>query len=140
MAFMEPVMMVEMGKAQEKIQKIKAGQLEKQGIADKAQAVQAAKQERLKADMLESRVTALTAKTGSAVSSVDIQNTLSSIDEQGEYNALAQLYSGFSSADSKKYAATVARAEGKMAKTSGYMQAGASIMDSAEKAVSMGYA
>lgn len=119
--------------AQEKIAKIQAEQLKKQAIADEANAVQVAKFERKKSAQLQSRVNALAAASGSAVSSVDIQNALSDIDEQGEYNALAALYSGYSSSGSKRYAADVAMAEGKAAKSSGYQQAGATILDFSSK-------
>jgi hypothetical protein len=116
------------GKAQERIAEIQAEQLKKQSIADKAEAVQTAKYERRKAEQLQSRVRALAAKSGSALSSTDIQNALSDIDEQGEYNALAALYSGYSSAGSKEYAATVAKAQGKQARASGYMKAASTIL------------
>ena len=47
------------GQAQKKIAKIKADQLRTQGIADKAEAVQTAKHERKRAELLQSRVRAL---------------------------------------------------------------------------------
>jgi len=119
--------------AEQQIAEIQARQLRKQSIADKASAVQEAKLERRKSEFLQSRVTALAASSGSAVASVDIQNALSDIDEQGEYNALAALYSGYSSADSKSYAADVASASGKAAKASGYGAAGATILDFSDK-------
>jgi len=119
------------GEAQNQIANIQAQQLRKQSLADKAEAVQTAKFERQKKDFLLSRVTALAASSGADVSSVNIQNSLSDIDEQGEYNALAALYSGYSSADSKSYAADVAVSQGKQAKASGYASAGSTILSTA---------
>ena len=118
--------------AQQQIQDIKAGQLRKQGIADKADAVQTAKHERKRADLLQSRVKALAASSGSAISSPDIQNALSDIDEQGEYNALAALYSGYSASSSKMFAADVAVSEGKAAKAGGYAKSAGTIMNFAD--------
>lgn len=126
------------GEAANSFAKIKAKQLNRQAIADKAESVQVAKHERKKATLLASRVTALAASSGAGVSSPDIQNSLSDIDEQGEYNALAALYSGESSAQSKRYAASVARAEGKFARKQSYLKAGATIMSSAESHMGMG--
>ena len=120
------------GEAQNQIANIQAQQLRKQSLADKAEAVQTAKFERQKKDFLLSRVTALAASSGADVSSVNIQNSLSDIDEQGEYNALAALYSGYSSADSKSYAADVAVSQGKQAKASGYASAGSTILSTAD--------
>ena len=120
--------------AEQQMAEIQAAQLRKQSIASEAEAVQTAKHERRKAKLLQSRVIALSASSGSAVSSLDIQNTLSDIDERGEYNALAALYSGTTAAGSKRYQADVASASGKQAKASGYGKAGATILDfSAEK-------
>lgn len=116
------------GQTQEKIASIQASQLKKQAIADTADSVQTAKLERKKAALLSSRVTALAAASGSAVSSVDIQNSLSDIDEQGEYNALAALYSGQTAASSKRYQARVTEYEGAAAVSQSKLKAGATIL------------
>ena len=118
--------------AAEQMANIRANQLRKQGIAEKAQAVQVAKYERKKADMMISRATALAAKSGTEVNSVGVQNVLSDIDAQGEYNALAALSSGFSSAQSKDYQAQVEVASGKQAQASGKMAAAGTILSYAE--------
>ena len=117
--------------AQEQMAKIEADQLEKQSIADTASAVQDAKFERRRAEQLKSRVTALAAKSGS--SGPDIDRTISDIDEQGEYNSLAALYSGATSASSKRYAAQAAKARGASQKTSGYLDASSTILGSMDK-------
>ena len=120
------------GQAESDIARIQAGQLEKQAVADEANAVQTAKFERRKAEMASSRVRAVASAGGSDVSSVDIQQVLSEIDEQGEYNALASIYSGQTSAASKRYAAAVAMAEGAQAKRSGMFKVGGTILGTIE--------
>jgi hypothetical protein len=117
--------------AQEQMAEIEAAQLRKQSIADTASSVQDAKQEKRKSEILKSRVTALSAKSGS--SGMDVDRIISDIDEQGEYNSLAALYSGQTSASSKRYAADVAVARGKSQKQSGYFDAASTIMGSMDK-------
>lgn len=117
--------------AQDKIANIEADQLQKQSIADTASAVQDSKMERRRAEMLKSRVTALAAKSGS--SGGDVNQAISDIDQQGEYNSLAALYSGATSSNSKKYAAETARARGASQKSSGYMNAGSTILSAMDK-------
>lgn len=117
--------------AQEQIAEIRSNQLRKQATADEASAVQTAKFERKKAERLQSRVVALAAASGASVSSVNIQNVLSDIDEQGEYNALAALYSGYSASDSKRYQADVEVSSGRQAKTGAYASSAATILSSA---------
>lgn len=117
--------------ANEKIAQIEADQLKEQSISDTASAVQDAKHERRRAEQLKSRVTALAAGSGS--SGMDIERTISDIDQQGEYNSLAALYSGATSANSKKYAAEATRARGASQKSSGYMNAGSTILSAMDK-------
>ncbi len=117
--------------AQEKIAGIEARQLEKQAIADTAQSVQDAKFERKRSEQLQSRVTALAASSGA--SGLDIDRAISDIDQQGEYNSLAALYSGATSSASKRYAAQAATARGKSQKSSGYANSAATILSSMDK-------
>lgn len=117
--------------AQEQIAQIEADQLRKQSIADTAAAVQDAKNERRRAEQLKSRAIVAAAKSGT--SGVGIENIISDIDEQGEYNALAALYSGQSSASSKRYAATATEARGRSQKQSGYLSSGATILGAIDK-------
>lgn len=112
--------------SQEQIANIEAEQYERQALADTAQSVQDAKFERRRAEQLKSRVTALAGKSGT--SGLDIDRAISDIDEQGEYNALAALYSGSTSAASKRYAASAAKARGKSSKSSGIMDMGSTIL------------
>lgn len=118
------------GRTSQKIANIEAKQLEKQGIAAKAQSVQTAKHERKKTELMQSRAKALAGKSGSAISSGDVQRTLSDIDQQGEYNALAALYSGYSEASSKDYAASLRRTQGKIDRQQSYVKAASTILDS----------
>jgi hypothetical protein len=110
----------------ERLAEIEADQLEKQAIADTAMSVQQAKGERKRAEELKSRALALAAKSGHSGS--DIDKVVSDIDQQGEYNALAALYSGSTASASKKYAAAASRAYGSSAKASGYADAGGTIL------------
>lgn len=122
------------GSAAQAVGKIEADQLNRKAIADEAQAVQTAKFERRKAEVVTSRAKAVAAASGSSVASQDIQNLLSDIDQQGEYNALAALHAGYSSADSKRYAAKVAVYEGNAAMTQSMLSAGATILGAMDKA------
>lgn len=119
------------GKTAKRIANIEAEQLKKQGIASKAEAVQTAKHERKKSELMQSRAKALAGKSGSAVSSGDVQKAISDIDQQGEYNALAALYSGYSAANSKEYEASLRKTQGKIAQRQAYIKAGSTILDSA---------
>lgn len=111
---------------QEKIAEMEAEQLKKQSIADTAMSIQDAKIEKRRAEELKSRAIAIAAKSGT--SGADIDRAISDIDQQGQYNALAALYSGATSASSKKYAASAAKARGKSQKSSGYTDAAGTIL------------
>lgn len=117
--------------AQEEIAQIESAQLKKQAIADTAMSIQDAKQEKRRSEFLQSRVTALAAKSGT--SGLDIDRAISDIDEQGQYNALAALYSGATSASSKKYAASAAIARGKSQINSGYLDAAGTILSTMDQ-------
>lgn len=114
------------GNAREQIANIEADQLESQALADKADAIQQAKAERKKSELLKSRVKALSAKDNNR--GPDVDRIISDIDEQGEYNAWAALYSGQRSYSSKRYAAKATRSRGASQKNSSYAQAGSTIL------------
>ena len=118
--------------AAEQVAAIQAGQLEKQAVADQASAVQTAKQERRRSELLQSRVRALAAASGTSLQSPDIQITLSDIDEQGEFNALAALHSGAAAAGSKRFAAKTAIAGGRRARSGAIASAGGTILGAIE--------
>ncbi len=118
--------------AASKIAGIEADQLNKQSIADTAMAVQDAKFEKRRAEALTSRAAALAAKSGT--SGPDIDRAIADIDQQGEYNSLAALYSGATSSASKRYAAQAAQAKGASQKSSGYMNAGTTILGTIDNA------
>lgn len=117
--------------ASEKIAGIEAAQLNKQAVADTAQSVQDAKFERHRAELLKSRATSLAAKSGT--SGPDIERAIADLDQQGEYNSLAALYSGATSSASKRYAAQAAQAKGQSQKTSNYFNAGTTILGAMDK-------
>jgi hypothetical protein len=116
--------------AQEKLAGIEADQLEKQAISDTAASIRQAKDDRRRAEELKSRATSLAAKSGHSGS--DIDKVISDIDQQGEYNALAALYSGSTASASKKYAAAASRGYGSSKKKSGYADAGGTILGAME--------
>lgn len=122
---------VAQGNTQERIAEIEARQQREQGLADMAEAQQTATQERKRASFLKSRATALAAASGTSVDSPNVADTIADIDAQGQYNSLAALYSGSTSASSRNYAASLAKARGKSAKAGSYYQAGATVLDSA---------
>lgn len=117
------------GNTQEKIAAMQAKQQREQGLADMAEAQQVASQERKRADFLKSRATALAAASGTSVDSPDVSNAISDIDAQGQYNALAALYSGKTSARSKNYAAAITEAGGKSAKKASRTRAASTVLD-----------
>lgn len=122
---------VAQGNVQEQIANIEARQQREQALADQAEAQAAARLERRRAEHLKSRATALAAASGTAVDSPNVADAISDIDAQGEYNALAALYSGSTSARSRNYAAALAKGRGRSAKRASYSQAGGTVLDSA---------
>lgn len=120
------------GNVQEQMGKIRAQQLREQALADQAESQQLAKQERKKAAFLNSRVRALTAASGTGLDSPNVVNTMADIDEQGAYNALAALYSGNTSARTKRLAAQMAAYEGKTQKSQSYARAAGTILSSGD--------
>ena len=116
----------------EQLAQIEADQLKKQAVADTAASVQTAKQERRRAELLNSRVRALAAASGTSLASPDIQNTLAEIDQQGEYNALAALHAGATSAQSQRFAAKTARGRGSRAQAQAASAVGGTILDFVE--------
>lgn len=120
------------GNAQERMAEIRARQLREQSLADQAEAQVVAKEERKKAEHLQSRVKALTGASGTGFDSPNVVNTMADIDEQGAYNALAALYSGNTSARSKRLASQMARMEGSQARSNAYARAGSTILASGD--------
>ena len=119
------------GNADEALAKMQAAQLKKQALSDQAESQIVAREEKKKADYLQSRVRALAGASGTGMDSPNVVNTMADIDEQGSYNALAALYSGTTSARSKDLAAQMAMLEGKSSKRSAGMKAGSTILTSA---------
>jgi hypothetical protein len=120
------------GNAQEKMAEIRARQLRQQALADQAESQVVAREERKKAEYLNSRVKALTGKSGTGFDSPNVINTMADIDEQGSYNALAALYSGTTSARSKNLAAQMSQFEGKQSKNNSFARAAGTIMSSGD--------
>lgn len=117
------------GNVQEQMADIEARQQREQALADQAEAVQTANQERKRAKYLQSRARAVGAASGTSMDSPNIVDAISDIGEQGEYNALSALYSGNTSARSRNYAAQIAKTRGKRAKTGSYYNAGGTVLE-----------
>jgi hypothetical protein len=120
------------GKASEQMAKLEAVQLREQGLADQAQSQTEAREERSRANLLQSRVRALTGKSGTGFDSPNVVNIMSDIGAQGEYNALAALYSGNTSARTKRLAGKMATAQGKHNKGQSYARAAGTILTSGQ--------
>lgn len=110
--------------------KIQATQLRQQALADQAESQVIARQERKKSALMSSRVKALTASSGTGLESPNVVQVLADIDQRGEYNALAALYTGETSARSKRLAANMAIAQGKNQRTQSRLSGLGTIMTS----------
>lgn len=122
---------VAQGNVQEQIANIEARQQREQALAEQAEAQAEARTERRRAEHLKSRAVALAAASGTGVDSPNVAGAISDIDDQGEYNALAALYSGSTAARSRDYAAALAKERGRSARRGSYWQAGSTVLDSA---------
>lgn len=116
------------GQQREQMSAFQAKQLQEQAIQDEAVSQIDARNERKRADYLASKLIARAGASGTAVDSPDIQQQLADIDEQGSYNALAALYSGRTSARTRRLQAKQIRRQGKGDKESSYYGAAADIL------------
>lgn len=114
---------VQQGREENKIARRQAALKRKEGLADLSESQQIAKQERRKAELAQSRATALAAASGSAMDSPNIVDTIADIDARGEYNALAALYSGGTSMKQKYSEAKSLEKSGRAAQRAGYIDA-----------------
>ncbi len=121
------------GMAAEKKGKYVAKQLTRNAKAVEAAGQRAARQERAKADELESTAIARMSAGGGGIDT----ERLADIEQQGEYNALAALYESSTQADTLKEEAKLRRQEGKqklretrMGVASSLVSAGGSMMGS----------
>ncbi len=90
---------------------------------DEALAVQQRKAQHARRDkeLLQSKLIATAAAGGGSASDPTVSALMEGIERQGEYNELAEMYTGYS-AQSKRYAeAAGGRARGKAARTAGYI-------------------
>ena len=93
------------GAQQEQALNLQQRQLNEQAKTDVALSQLDAREERKRAEFLQSRLRALAGVSGTSIDSPDIQKQEAEIDAQGAYNSLAALYSGRSSARTKRLAA-----------------------------------
>lgn len=122
---------VQQGKAASANAETAAIQQERAGVAAQAESQRDAIRERKRADLLQSRATALAASSGGSVSDPTIQNILGDISDEGEYNAMAALYSGDSDAQLAKTQAGATRNEGRAKRAGAYMNASSTILSGA---------
>jgi len=121
---------ISQGRAEKKAANKEAAQLEAQGKQDRAIAQLDAREERKRAELLQSRLRALAGTSGTAATSPDIINQEAEISAQGTYNALAALYSGQSSERSKQLLANARKREGKKAEQQSYYRAASNVISS----------
>lgn len=107
--------------------KFTAGQLEQQAEEDIAVAQRRAGKARRERELVLSSVLAKSAAEGDA-SGASVTNIMEGIEQQGEYNELAEMYSGYSSSAKKYAAASSSRARGRAKTTAGYLGAVGSTM------------
>lgn len=96
-----------------------AAQLRKQAEEDKALAGLKSRHASREKKLAQSRVVAVAAGSGGDASDATVTDIMADIESQGQYNALAEMYSGFSSAEKKYASAASVQAQGKAAKTAG---------------------
>jgi hypothetical protein len=108
--------------------KQQSAQLKANAIAEGATAQRQAINERQKARLLQSRVTALTAAGGGDTTDAGTQDILSDLENQGEYNALTALWNGDDRAAGLRSQANATMYEGKATKRSSYAKGAGTIL------------
>jgi len=108
--------------------KNQAAQLEQNAGQARATSQRQAIQEQRQAGLAQSRGQAVAASSGAGASDPTVETIQDNIAGQGEYNSLAQLYSGEERARGLETDAADARLQGKQAQTSSYFKAGSTIL------------
>lgn len=119
------------GKAAKANAEAVAIQQERAGKAAQAESQREAIYERKKANYAQSRALALAAASGGGVDNPTVQNLLGDIEEQGDYNVLASLYSGDTDAELANLSAAATRREGRAYKRASYLNAGSTLLSGA---------
>lgn len=99
-----------------------ASQLEQKAGQTVASGLQAAKEERRQARLVQSKLTAANAAGGGSGDDVSTNKLYSDIGGLGEYNALSKMFGAQEDANYLKDEAKAKRYEGKQAKTAGYLE------------------
>lgn len=134
-------------KAEGELAEYRAKQFKQQAGQERATAQRAAIEERRKGALARSRATAIAAASGGGVQGTDVENILSNLSAEGEYNAQSALYEGEEQArglesqaaaelygsklnkSMASYQARVARRSSYVSAAGNVMQAGASFYD-----------
>lgn len=114
---------VQQGKAQQQQANLIAAQKEKDANQANVEAQAEAANERRKAKYTRSRALAVAGASGAGVDDPTVNNILTDIEAEGEYNALSSLYSGEYLASSLRSSAGATRRSGAAAKNAGYVSA-----------------
>lgn len=116
------------GNAQQKAANYQAAQMDQQAGQERASAQRQAFEQRRKATLAGSRVTALAGASGAGVADPSVVDIMGDIQTQGEYNALSAMYTGEERARGYQMGADAKRFEGAEAKKAGYISAGGNLL------------
>lgn len=119
------------GRAQNKAAGFQSRQMEQQAGQDRATAQRVAITQRHQAKLAQSRATTLTAAGGGSMLDPSVVNIMGDIQGQGEYNALAALFSGEERARGQELQASATRITGKQAQIAGNINAGSEMLKGA---------
>lgn len=106
-------------------------QLNQQAGQDRAASQVEATQIRRSARYAQSRALALAAASGAGASDPTVVNIIGGIAGEGEFQALSSLYTGEESARGKEFAGSIARKEGRTAKSASYFKAAGTVLSGA---------
>lgn len=107
--------------------KFEAASMKQKGDADFAIAQREAMRRRKETEFTLSRQRAVAASSGGDVTDPSVQSIMAQTQQEGDYNAMIDMYNGATSRADLYKAAAVRRAEGKSAATASYLEAGSTI-------------
>lgn len=123
---------IQAGKAQDAQGELLAAQRERDAKQANLEAQTEAFNERRKAKLVRSRALAVAGASGAGVNDPGVNDILSDIDAEGEYNALSALYSGEYLARGLRSGASAARREGSASRSAGYVRGATTALTGAE--------
>jgi hypothetical protein len=113
--------------------KWEAKQMKAKGDEEQAIAQREATRRRAEKDRLLSRVRAVAGASGGGVGDPTVTQIMANIEQEGEYNALAEMYRGTSSRSTLRAEAAVRKSEGKGAMIGSFLDAGSTIYSGIER-------